>query len=155
MSTTVDFTLELPAAAEVQAALQGQRVLAAHLATAQPTQSIQILDSEGQPHQVELPTTALRLLGDALAELAAGNAVRVVPVHAELTTQDAADLLNVSRPHLVKLLEEGALPFHRAGKHRRVRFVDLMQFKAAREAASHDAMKALAQQALELKLGYE
>ncbi|AXA92928.1 helix-turn-helix domain-containing protein [Massilia sp. YMA4] len=155
MSTTVDFTLELPAAAEIQAALQGQRVLAAHLATTHPTQSIQIVDSAGQPHQVELPTSALRLLGDVLAELAAGNAVRVVPVHAELTTQDAADLLNVSRPHLVKLLEEGALPFHRAGKHRRVRFADLMQFKAAREAASHHAMKALAEQALELKLGYE
>ncbi|WEF31649.1 helix-turn-helix domain-containing protein [Pseudoduganella chitinolytica] len=155
MPTTVEFNLELPAAAEVQAAMQGQRVLAAHLATAQPTQAIQILDSEGQPHQVELPTSALRLLGDVLVELAAGNGVRVVPVHAELTTQDAADLLNVSRPHLVKLLEEGALPFHKAGKHRRVRFADLMQFKAEREEASHHAMKALAEQARELKLGYE
>jgi excisionase family DNA binding protein len=141
--------------AEVRAAMQGQRVLAAHLATGPATQTIQIPGSDRAPHQVEVPTTALRLLGDVLAELAAGNAVRVVPVHAELTTQDAADLLNVSRPHLVKLLEEGALPFHRAGKHRRVRFADLMQFKAAREAASHDAMKALAEQALGLKLGYE
>lgn len=60
MSTTVDFTLELPAEAEVQAAIQGQRVLAAHLLTAPETQTIQILDHDRQPHQVELPTSALR-----------------------------------------------------------------------------------------------
>ena len=155
MSTTVDFTLELPAEAEVRAAVQGQRVLAAHLSTTPETQTIQILDRDRQPHQVELPTSALRLLVDILAELAEGNAVKVVPVQAELTTQDAADLLNVSRPHLVKLLEEGVLPFHKTGKHRRVRFVDVMQFKATRDQASHDAMKALAQQAQELRLGYE
>ena len=92
---------------------------------------------------------------DILAELAEGNAVKVVSVHAELTTQEAADILNVSRPHLVKLLEEGALPFHRIGKHRRVRFADLMQFKARRDQASEEAMAALAKQAQELGMGYE
>ena len=97
----------------------------------------------------------MRLLVDILAELADGNAVQVVPVHAELTTQEAADLLNVSRPHLVKLLEDGALPFHRTGKHRRVRFADLMQFKAARERDSEQAMQELAGQAQELGMGYE
>ncbi|GGB95473.1 excisionase family DNA-binding protein [Massilia buxea] len=155
MSTTVDFTMELPADVEVRAAVQGQRVLAAHLSTALETQSIQILDHNNQAHQVELPTSALRLLVDILAELADGNAVKIVPVQAELTTQDAADMLNVSRPHLVKLLEQGALPFFKTGKHRRVRFADLMQFKAARERASEQAMKELAEQAQELSLGYE
>ena len=155
MSTTVDFTLELPAEAEIRAAMLSQRVLASHLSTTPETQTIQILDHAGQSHEVELPTSALRLLVDVLAELAEGNAVKVVPVQAELTTQDAADMLNVSRPHLVKLLEEGVLPFHKTGKHRRVRFVDVMQFKARREQASHDAMKALAGQAQELRLGYE
>jgi excisionase family DNA binding protein len=87
--------------------------------------------------------------------LADGNAVKVVPIHAELTTQEAADMLNVSRPHLVKLLESGALPFHKAGKHRRVRFADLMAFKAERDRASSLAMEELARQAQELRLGYE
>ncbi len=99
---------------------------------------------------MELPTSALRLLVDILAELADGNAVKVVPVHAELTTQEAADLLNVSRPHFVKLLEDGVLAFHRTGKHRRVRFADLMQYKEARERASEQAMAELAQQSQEL-----
>jgi excisionase family DNA binding protein len=145
----------LPVEREVQAAVQGQRALAAYLATKFETQSIQILDDKNQAHQVELPTSALRLLVDILAELADGNAVQVVPIHAELTTQEAADLLNVSRPHLVKLLEEGHLPYHRAGKHRRVRFADLMQFKAERGRVSEQAMEDLAKQAQELDMGYE
>lgn len=155
MSTVDLVNVSLPVEREVQAAREGQRALAAFLATRLETQQIQIFDDKNQAHRVELPTSALRLLVDILAELAEGNAVKVVPVHAELTTQEAADMLNVSRPHLVKLLEEGALPFHRAGKHRRVRFADLMQFKAQRDQASEDAMAALAKQAQELGMGYE
>ena len=73
----------------------------------------------------------------------------------KLTEQQAADILNVSRPLLVKLLEEGGLPFHKTGKHRCVRFADLMQFKSHRDQASEDAMAELAKQAQELALGYE
>ncbi|MBN9476929.1 MAG: DNA-binding protein [Bordetella sp. SCN 67-23] len=145
----------LPVEREVQAAVQGQRALAAYLATRVETQRIQIFDDKNQAHQVELPTSALRLLVDILAELADGNAVKVVPVHAELTTQEAADMLNVSRPHLVKLLEDGVLPFHRTGKHRRVRFADLMRYKDARDRAAEQAMGELARQSQELKMGYE
>ncbi len=147
--------LMLPVEREVQAAVQGQRALAAYLATRVETQRIQIFDDKNQAHQVELPTSALRLLVDILAELADGNAVKVVPVHAELTTQEAADMLNVSRPHLVKLLEDGVLPFHRTGKHRRVRFADLMRYKDARDRAAEQAMGELARQSQELKMGYE
>ncbi|WP_284618529.1 helix-turn-helix domain-containing protein [Aquabacterium humicola] len=150
---TIDTTL--PLAREVAAAMQSQRALAAYLSTRVETQRIQIFDDKNQAHQVELPTSALRLLVDILAELAEGNAVKVVPIHAELTTQEAADMLNVSRPHLVKLLETGALPFHKAGKHRRIRFADLMGFKAERDRASAEAMDDLAKQAQELRLGYE
>jgi len=65
------------------------------------------------------------------------------------------DLLNVSRPHLIKLLESKALRYHRTGKHRRIRYDDLMRFKAERDQASEHAMEELARQAQELKLGYE
>ena len=154
MTTHALSNVILPAAREVQAAVQGQRALAAYLATQVDTQRIQIFDDKNQAHPVELPTSALRLLVDILAELADGNAVKVVPVHAELTTQEAADLLNVSRPHLVKLLEEGVLPFHKTGKHRRIRFADLMEFKARRDQTSEQAMEQLAAQAQELGMGY-
>ena len=155
MSRTATSEMTLPVEREVQAAVQGQRTLAAYLATKLDTQRIQIFDEKNQAHQVELPTSALRLLVDILSELAEGNAVKVMPIHAELTTQEAADLLNVSRPHLVKLLEANALPYHKTGKHRRVRFADLMRFKAERDQASERAMEELARQSQELGMGYE
>ena len=76
----------------------------------------------------------LNLLVDVLAELAEGNTVQVVPIHAELTTQEAAGMLNVSRPHLVKLLENNEIPFHRTDKCRRVKFGHLMQYKESCES---------------------
>lgn len=155
MNTAIAGKTTLPAEREIQAAQLGQRILAAYLANRPKTQRVQIFDDNNQAHQVELPTSALRLLVDILAELADGNAVKVVPIHAELTTQEAADLINVSRPHLIKLLEAGELPFHKTGKHRRVRFADLMQFKANRDRASKRAMTELAERAQELDMGYE
>lgn len=155
MSHIAKTDMHLPLEHEVQMAVQSQRALSAFLVTAHETQRIQIFDDRNEAHLVELPTTALRLLVDILAELADGNAVKVVPIHTELTTQEAADLLNVSRPHLVKLLETHALPFHKTGKHRRVRFADLMRYKAERERTSEEAMAALAKQAQDLGLGYE
>ena len=145
----------LPLEKEVEAAVQGQRELASLLSTKFETQRIDIFDKEDKPHRLVQPTSALRLLVDILGELALGNAVKVVPVHAELTSQEAADLLNVSRPHLVKMLEEGAIPFTKTGRHRRVRFSDLMAFKQRRDEQSQEAMEALVQQAQELGMGYD
>jgi excisionase family DNA binding protein len=155
MPTVVQTPINLPEAREVKAAIEGQRALAAFLTTRFETQHIQIFDEQNEAHRVELPTAALRLLIDILGALAEGNAVKVVPVHAELTTQEAADLLNVSRPHLVKLLETGELSYHKTGKHRRVRFADLMDYKARRDTASEQAMTLLAAQAQALRTGYE
>ena len=155
MHPTSSLEATLPVEREVAVAVESQRALAACLSTRCETQRIQIIDEENRAHPVELPTTALRLLVDILAELADGNAVKVVPIHAELTTQEAADMLNVSRPYLVKLLESGALPFRRTGKHRRVRLADLMAFKAARDRSSAQAMEELTRQAQDLRLGYE
>ena len=101
-----------------------------------------------------LPRHALELLRNILTEMAQGNAVTLMPVHAEVTTQEAANLLNVSRPHLVKLLEEGAIPFTRVGTHRRIRFQDVMAYRAARAAASEPALRALADQVQERDRGY-
>ena len=86
--------------------------------------------------------------------MAIGNSVRVVPVHAELTSQEAADLLNVSRPHLVKLLEQGALPHHKTGRHRRGLFSDLMNYKQQRDEISRKALDELADLSQEFGMGY-
>ena len=101
-----------------------------------------------------LPRQALALLRDILVEMAQGNAVTIVPTHAELTTQEAANLLNVSRPHLVKLLESGEISFTKAGTHRRVRYQELMSYKETRIKESMDALAELSAQAQELDMGY-
>lgn len=146
--------LMLPMESDIKLAAAGREALLAYLATHADVYQMQISGPD-QPLQVELPAYALNLLVDILAEVAQGNAVQVMPVHAELTTQEAADLLNVSRPHVVKLLEQGAIAFHKTGKHRRVRFADVMEYKAARARISEQATAELAQQAQDLGMGYE
>ncbi|KTB95715.1 helix-turn-helix domain-containing protein [Pseudomonas syringae] len=145
----------LPGEKEIAAAVESSRQLAAFLTTKCDTQRIELVDETQQREVVELPMFALRLLGEILSELALGNAVKVVPIHAELTTQEAADMLNVSRPHLVKMLDQGMLPHTKTGRHRRVKFADLMSYKQQRDQASREAMDELAAQAQELGMGYE
>jgi excisionase family DNA binding protein len=89
-----------------------------------------------------------------LAQIAAGNAVSVVPVQAELTTQQAAEMPSVSRPFLVSLLERGDLPFHKVGTHRRMHYRDLAAYKRRNQQARHRTLDDLVQQAQELGLGY-
>ena len=101
-----------------------------------------------------LPRQALALLRDLLVEMAQGNAVTIVPTHAVLTTQEAANILNVSRPHLVKLLEEGAIPFSKTGTHRRIRYQDLLAYSKQRTQESKAALDKLASQAQEHDMGY-
>jgi len=91
--------------------------------------------------RIAVPASVHRLLATMVRELARGNAVTIAPVHAELTTQQAADLLNVSRPFLVHLLESGAFPFHRVGTHRRVRLQDVMAYRDARGQERRAALR--------------
>ncbi|MFT6463592.1 helix-turn-helix domain-containing protein [Halopseudomonas laoshanensis] len=140
---------------QIAAAAESSRQIEEFLSSKNESQRIELVDQTQQRVVVELPTFALRLLGDILIELASGNAVRLVPVHAELTTQEGADLLNVSRPHLVKLLEAGQLPHTKTGKHRRVKLADLMSYKGQRDQAGREAINELVSQAQKLGMGYE
>ena len=103
---------------------------------------------------LQLPKAVTPLLVKILTEMAQGNAVTLIPLHAELTTQEAANLLNISRPFLNKLLEAGELKHHKVGTHRRVRFQDLEAYRERREREREDSLSELARLAQEEGMGY-
>jgi excisionase family DNA binding protein len=104
--------------------------------------------------ELTLPRAATRLLHYLLTQMSLGNAVTLIPIHAELTTQEAADYLNVSRPYLIKLLNAQRIPYHMAGTHRRIKFTDLEVYRKNAEKEREAAMQELAKQAQELGMGY-
>lgn len=108
----------------------------------------------GQEETIELPAGAVKLLAEILEDMASGRAVTVLPHGAELTTQQAAEVLNVSRPFLVRLLEEKKVPFRKVGRHRRVRFEDVLRYKEAVDADRRKVLDELAAEAQELDMGY-
>lgn len=109
------------------------------------------LDDESH---VTVPVAALGLLADILREMGRGHAVTIVPYGAELTTQQVADILNVSRPYVVKLIETGELPGRKVGPRRRVRFEDLMGYKRADDERRRRVAQDLTREAEDLGLEY-
>lgn len=103
---------------------------------------------------LKLPPIVLRMFADMLGALAQGKAVAIAPKELDITTQEAAMYLNVSRPYVVKLLEDGKIPHHKVGTHRRIRFEDVVKYKEQRAKEAQDALQRLTEQAQELGLGY-
>ncbi len=108
-------------------------------------------------HDVEyisIPQKAFSLLVDILSNMAEGKSFTLIPSDAIISTQQAADMLNVSRPHIVKLLETGVIPFTKAGSHRRIELKDLINYEKKLQMSKEKNMSFLAKQAQELNLGY-
>jgi excisionase family DNA binding protein len=148
------FETVAPTEADAQLARESSRRLAAHQLGRRESVRIQVLDDSEPAETVAVPASAVRFLLHVLTEMAQGNAVTLIPVHAELTTQQAADLLNVSRPFLVGLLEAGQIPYRKVGTHRRVLFRDVMAYKQKSDAERLKALNELSAQAQELRMGY-
>jgi excisionase family DNA binding protein len=142
-----------PTASEVARARKSSRQLESYLGSSRRL-ALQVVADDRPGEVLAVPRSALKLLSHILAEMAQGNAVTLIPIHAELTTQEAADILNVSRPYVVRLLEEGHIPHRKLGTHRRILFRDLMAYKERSRAESAQALEALTAQAQELDMGY-
>ena len=140
-----------PTAADAVVARESARRLAPALGKSGGTIELRVGQSDDAIEPVVIPAAAFRLFVRILAEMASGNAVRLIPHQAELTTQEAAELLNVSRPYVVRLLDDGRIPSHKVGTHRRVLFKDVMAYKEEHRRARGAALDKLS--ALDQELG--
>ena len=134
-----NFETVAPSEADALLARESSRRLATHKLGKRSSVRIQLLADGEEAETVAVPASALRLFLHLLVEMSQGNAVTLIPTHADLTTQQAADLLGVSRPYLVKLLDEGRIPCRTVGRYRRVRFDDLMAYKRKDDEARKPA----------------
>lgn len=134
----------LPSASERAAANRLRQILAARV-TSDTDQPLRVLDDAGKPAEIVLAPALSGLLMELLRYIGQGDAVTLVPVSQMLTTQQAADILNVSRPFLVSLLEKDAIPHTTVGRHRRVRAEDLFAYKKARDETRGKALSDLAE----------
>lgn len=144
----------LPTPGEAEAARQAARKLSEVLRK-KPAQTIRVRASgDGGEASVTVPRGAFQLFLDILGHMGNGDTVTLVPIHAELTTQEAANLMNVSRPYLVGLLEKGEIPHRRVGAHRRILASDLLAYIEKDRAHRKGVLDALAAEAQKHRLGY-
>jgi excisionase family DNA binding protein len=116
--------------------------------------TVQVMDAD-HDEPIELPAGAVTLLLDILGAMASGQGVTIIPEDAELTTVQAADILHVSRPFLIKLLDEGKIPYRRVGKHRRIRMEDVMNYKRTIDQQREAVLDQLVADAQEQDMGYD
>ncbi len=152
LALRTDTGIALPTENDALVAEETSRKLAAHIHIDKRFR-IRLLDEADRATEtLELPASAVRLLVNILEHMGRGDAVTLLPIHAELTTQQAADLLNVSRPHLVRQLDAGKLPYRKVGKHRRVRAEDVLACKRAMDQRRREVLSELAAHDQELGL---
>jgi excisionase family DNA binding protein len=108
----------------------------------------------GNSETLTIPTSVLPQLREILTQLGKGNSVRIVPIKKELTTTEAAEILNVFRLHIIELLESGKIPFRQGGVHRLILYQDLMNYKQSIEYQRMEVLAELTAQAQELNIGY-
>jgi len=143
-----------PSTGDVQIAKESSRKLAPFAGKKNPTIQVQIASAGKAAETVDLPTSVLKLLVKILTEMSKGNAVTLMPIHAQLTTQQAAELLGVSRPFIVKELKAGKLQYQMVGTHRRIQYSDLLAYKNKIRADHDTAMNELVEQAQKHGMGY-
>jgi excisionase family DNA binding protein len=144
--------VHLPNSAEIEQAKISSRTLSKY--TDADRVQLSLNGSNGESDELLLPGHVLQILLDVLSEMSKGNAISLIPHHQEVSTQEAANLINVSRPFLVKLLEDGDIPFRKVGSHRRVLLTDVMKYKEKVDKQRHIALSDLTALSQSEDMGY-
>jgi excisionase family DNA binding protein len=110
---------------------------------------------QGFEEVVTIPLKALHLLNSIISNMAQGKSIALMPTDAEVSTQQAAEILNVSRPHVIKLLEKGEIPHKKVGSHRRILLQDILKYESNFKSERRKKLDYLAKEAQQLNLGYE
>lgn len=144
--------VHIPSPEDAKQAEESSRTLAKY--TNADRVKLSIRASNGESDDLILPGDVLQILLDVMSEIGKGNAISLVPHHQELGTQEAANLLNVSRPHLVSLLENGEIPFRKVGSHRRVLLTDVLSYRQSQHDMRSDTLDELAALSQQKNMGY-
>jgi len=144
---------QLPPSEREAVIARTSKQLLARYAREDQSLTVQVIDAD-HDEPIELPAGAVTLLMDILGAMASGQGVTLIPEDAELTSVQAADILHVSRPFLIKLLEGGQIPYRRVGKHRRIRMEDVMNYKQTIDQQREAVLDQLVADAQEQEMGY-
>ena len=145
---------QLPPSEREAVIARTSKQLLARYAREDQSLTVQVIDAD-HDEPIELPAGAVTLLLDILGAMASGQGITLIPEDAELTTVQAADILYVSRPFLIKLLDEGQIPYRRVGKHRRIRMEDVMNYKRAIDQQRESVLDRLVAEAQKQDMGYD
>ena len=143
----------VPSENDAKMAGEASRILAAYISSRKELH-FELRDDGKKAEHMILPPSVIHMMQRILTEMAQGNAITVMPMNAELTTQEAADFLNVSRPFIVKQIEAGTIPHRKVGTHRRIGVKDLLTYKHNIDKARHQTLDELTAEAQRLNLGY-
>jgi len=156
MTTSLNQNIEqtIPTDRDAAVAKIGSQILVSYLQKNSADATFRLISNGTEGEIVTIPTVAFSLLVEILIQIADGNTVSIVPLKKELTTQEAADILQVSRPYLVQLLESGEIPYRKVGTRRRILTQDVINYKNRIDAARSQTLADLSAQAQELNMGY-
>ena len=149
---TTQKIVHLPTQAEVEQAKVSGRTLSKY--TNVERVQLSLRGSNGESDELVLPGHVLQILLDVLSEVSKGNAISLIPHHQEISTQEAANLLNVSRPFVVGLLEKDEIPFRKVGAHRRLLLTDVLAYREKTRQRRVQTLDELATVSQEMDMGY-
>ncbi len=152
MTPTTLHNPKLPTEQDIRIATETSRKLAKMISKGPSILRLKMAVKNGET--LEIPTSMAHMILDMLEQTANGKAVTIIPFNTEMTTQQAADFLNVSRPFFIQLLEKNQIPFYKVGTHRRIHFKDVLNYKTTIDNKRRETLNALAKQAQELDMGY-